>query len=524
MDCISPRLQPRFQTHGLALPLDISWRQIGENVFVPYIKPSTFVGLLSKNDMLSRLAGDIPKDDLEESLLQFWRNFSKQWSSHEVLQVSERKGIPLRRTIPCFLHGDEGRHHKKTGIMILSVQGVLGRGSAPFHKKVLKIWSKKKTQGLNIGGHSFRSRLLLMALPKRFYSQDPQNFLTMFDTIVSDLVDMEQVGFEHQGGRWRLQVLGLKGDLPFLTKAASLERHYLRAARTENPRNPPAGMCFLCAAGKTNVPYEDFTDQAAWLTAPFSRPWVTEPAFLKLSLVRSTPEDFLKPDIWHCFHGGMGMDFAASSLVEMLQLVPGTNIKDKCRSMNRLLSEWIETGNPRPHSGPFLPERVGLTSYQVCPDAGWSKFNDTRIYCKFIQNILERRVEEIWDNSTLLKILDAVQHINQCMSILFSGGLWLTSQQARDAGAHGRKWIFQYDALAKEAYANSMQRFPLLQKIHMLDHQFRDLEDCAKQLQYVWNPAAASVQMDEETMDSFELFFFGGELFSLGQGCSTFCK
>ena len=39
-----------------------------------------------------------------------------------------------------------------------------------------------------------------MALPKRFYSQDPQNFLTMFDTIVSDLVDMEQVGFEHQGG------------------------------------------------------------------------------------------------------------------------------------------------------------------------------------------------------------------------------------------------------------------------------------------------------------------------------------
>ena len=119
-------------------------------------------------------------------------------------------------------------------------------------------------------------------------------------------------------------------------------------------------------------------------------------------------------------------------------------------------------------------------------------------------------MEEIWDNSTLLKILDAVQHINQCMSILFSGGLWLTSQQARDAGAHGRKWIFQYDALAKEAYANSMQRFPLLQKIHMLDHQFRDLEDCAKQLQYVWNPAAASVQMDEETMDSFELFFWRG--------------
>ena len=458
--------------------------------------------------MLSRLAGDIPKNDLEDSLLQFWQNFSKQYPSHEVFQFSEMRGIPLRRTLPCFLHGDEGRHHKKTGIMILSVQGVLGRGSAPFHKKVFKIWSKKKTQGLNIGGHSFRSRLLLLALPKKFYSQDPQNFLTMFDTIVSDLVDMEQVGFEHQGGRWRLQVLGLKGDLPFLTKAASLERHYLRAARTENPRNPPVGMCFLCAAGQTSVPYEDFTDQAAWLTAPFSRPWVTEPAFLKLSLVRSGPEHFLKPDIWHCFHGGMGMDFAASSLVEMLQLVPGTNIKNKCRSMNGLLTEWIEMGNPRPYSGPFLPERVGLTSYQVCPDAGWSKFNDTRIYCKFIQDILERRVEEIWDNSTLLQILDAVQHINQCMSILFSGGLWLTSQQALDAGVHGRKWIFQYDALAKQAYANSMQRFPLLQKIHMLDHQFRDLENHAKQLQYVLNPAAASVQMDEETMDRVELFFF----------------
>ena len=175
--------------------------------------------------------------------------------------------------------------------------------------------------------------------------------------------------------------------------------------------------------------------------------------------------------------------------------------------MNRLLAEWIESGNPRPHSGPFLPERVGLTSYQVCPDAGWSKFNDTRIYCKFIQDILERKVDEIWDNSTLLQILHGVQQINKCMSILFSGGLWLTSQQALDAGAHGRKWIFEYDALAKQAYANGMQRFPLLQKIHMLDHHFRDLENYAKQLLYILNPAAASVQMDEETRGSVEFIF-----------------
>lgn len=494
----SASLVPRFQEHGLALPLEVSWHRINDSLRLPYIKPSTFAAYLGSSGLISKLAGDLPLDELEDSLLHFWRNFSKQFPSHEVFGATGSSSIPLRRTFPCLIHGDEGRHYKKQGIMVVSMQGCIGKGSAPFHKKVFNIWSKKKTLGLNIGGHSFCSRLLLLAIPKRYYSQEPEVYLSMFDSIVSDFADVERSGFDHKGERWGLQILGLKGDLPYLTKSATLTRHYLRAARTENPKAPPAGMCFLCSAGQTGVPYEDFRENATWVTAPVLRPWETPPSFLKLRLIRDCPEDFLKPDVWHCFHGGMGMDFASSALVEMLDLVPGGSMKNKCKSMNTWLNNWIGQGNPRPHSGPFLPERVGLTSYQLCPDAGWSKFNDTRIYLKFIQDTLEGKLSEINGNNTFIRILAATQNINKAMSILFSSGLWLTGGEAKKAGSCGRFWILEYDALAKEAFEQGKQRFPLFQKIHMLDHIFRNLCELGDRLPYILNPASLSVQLDEE--------------------------
>ena len=69
-----------------------------------------------------------------------------------------------------MIHGDEGRCFKKKGIMLLTVQGTLGQGTRPFVERFLKSDSdRKRRMGVNIGGHSFDSRLLFAAMQRKFY-------------------------------------------------------------------------------------------------------------------------------------------------------------------------------------------------------------------------------------------------------------------------------------------------------------------------------------------------------------------
>ena len=492
-------VQPRLRRHGLALDASITWHHVSDGLALPLLTPCNLVQAMVQAGYFSRLAGGIPPEDLEVHLLQFWRNYSPQFPGHSRLQA----GQPLRRTIPVYIHGDEGKHFKRSGLMVVSMQSVLGIGQKPFHKTPMSVWGRSRRQAMNIGGHSYLSRFLLMAVPRRYYSADATVYLSLFKRTVLDFKVLERDGFRCGGQTWFLQVLGLKGDLPFMTKTASLERHFLRAARKPDPKNPPVGMCFLCEAGQIGKPYEDFSATARWATEPSKPPWNSRPSFLMLNHITEQPQQFLKIDLWHCFHGGIGADFAASSLVEIMQKVlPPAAMHEKCLEVNRLLQRWIRKGNPRPHSGPFLAERISMTSYQVCPDAAWSKFDDTRIYLLFIQNLLEEREDALYDD-TILRILAGCRAANESMATLFRGGLWLTAEQAMTAGTLGRQFIFEYEALARDAYDSGRQRFPLFQKIHYLDHIWRVLCDCSRKVPYVLNPLSESNQMDEATWQPF---------------------
>ena len=465
------------------------------------LKPSDLVEAMVNEDHFSLLSGGLSEDETQAALLQFWRHYSRQFGDHDIFQHRLPPEQALRRTIPIYLHGDEGKHFKRSGIMIVTLQAVLGSGPEPYHlnKKVVSPRESVQRQALNIGGHSFLSRFLVMSIPRRFYAMQSEIYLTMFERMIADLKTLERDGFQHKGQTWLLQTLGLKGDLPFMTKTASLERHFLRAARKEDAKratNPP-GMCWLCHAGQVNIPYEDFKDSARWAHGPTTPPWRSTPSFLELKHMPKRPEQFLKLDLWHCFHGGVGMDFAASSIVEIMQkLLPRMHMKEKCKEVDRRLRLWVKRGNPKPHSGWFLPERISLTSYQVCPDAAWSKFDDTRIYLLFIQDLLES--ESDVSDEELLRVLAACKAVNESMSILFRAGLWLTAEQARTAGQLGRQFLWGYQALAVSAFKEGRQRFPLHQKTHYLDHIWRNLLLMSRRIPYVLNPLSESNQMDED--------------------------
>ena len=192
----------RFPKHGLALPIPISWQDISDKQSLPYLKPSDFMSHFAEHDLVGKLAGNVPQEQVEDNLLSFWRSYSKEFPGHQVFGGSQ----PLRRTIPCYLHGDEGRRYKKSGVMIVSLQTILGQSKS---KKVSKK-HLKQSQTLNLRGHSFSTRFLLMAIPRRYYANQSEVYLSVFEAVIRDLLSLQNEGFEYDGSMWRVQVLGLK--------------------------------------------------------------------------------------------------------------------------------------------------------------------------------------------------------------------------------------------------------------------------------------------------------------------------
>ena len=101
------------------------------------------------------------------------------------------------------------------------------------------------------------------------------------------------------------------------------------------------------------------------------------------------------------------------------------------------------------------------------------------------------------ENETLKSILDATRCINRSFKILYQSGLFLTSEEALEAGQLGRTFLRLYVHLAYSFYEKKQLRFPLVVKHHLLDHIYRRLISGSK-MEYSLNCLLDSVQMDED--------------------------
>lgn len=326
--------------------------------------------------------------------------------------------------------------------------------------------------------------------------------------MVADLKSLQQEGFTFQREKWYLVCLGLKGDMPFLRTAGGFNRHWQRAVRTADPSANPFGVCWKCLAGtRPGGPFEDFNTDALWAKTSTVNPWVTEPSPLQLFHCIDRPHDYFKADVWHNYHGGAGRTFIASVLVECLSLFTGSK-EDKISQLNSFLHKWAKRRDcSLPHSGSFTSERVGLTSFQVLPEGGWSKFADTHVYHKFLEWFLTKKEAEIQTNEILCMSLEAIRVINTVFSTLYCGGLWLEPNEAFLAGTGGRKWLELYARLAHTCFVQRRLRFPVYVKFHMLDHQFRSLISGSSK-PWTLNILCESVQADEDSCsEMFRRFF-----------------
>ena len=147
----------------------------GKTKDFPVLQVTDTIDFLIQNENMGRLVGGprINMADIQGVLLEFWRRFSKTHADHQIFAACENGELSLSRTIPIQIHGDEGRGFKRQGIMMLSIQGAIGRGQTPFLKKHVLPTARNKRMGLNIGGSSFNSRFLFASMPKKWYNTNP---------------------------------------------------------------------------------------------------------------------------------------------------------------------------------------------------------------------------------------------------------------------------------------------------------------------------------------------------------------
>lgn len=94
---------------GLRLNVKIS-QLPGEDlkgVYVVYL--TDFIQYMVDKHELCRLWGGIPRDEIQPTLRLFWSRFKTVEQDHEVFHQLDAGLIDPGRTIPLYVHGDEGR-------------------------------------------------------------------------------------------------------------------------------------------------------------------------------------------------------------------------------------------------------------------------------------------------------------------------------------------------------------------------------------------------------------------------------
>ncbi|CAE7941224.1 unnamed protein product [Symbiodinium sp. KB8] len=179
------------------------------------------------------------------SLALFWGRFQLLRPNHPVFELSESDRA---YTVPIYLFADEGRGYKKTGIMILGYEPVLGFGCEAEDEKTSRDELK-----MNFVGNTYMTRMLFSVLPKTSYEKKDIRLHALVENLTMDLARCFESGLsvkvEGRDVLLRVVAIGLKGDWPALIKLGKLERHFTRESDPIGLR----GFRMLCYGRESNL-------------------------------------------------------------------------------------------------------------------------------------------------------------------------------------------------------------------------------------------------------------------------------
>ena len=414
-----------FSKYGLSADVAMKTMDVGTGELknFPYLPFSEWVRFLLDNDEVERLVG-VPAAQRPELLEEFWHRYEQVHPAHDIFRLSREGRVTLRETIPVFCHVDDGRTYKSKGLFVLSVHGALGQGTAAYKRRVgvQKTIMKKNPMGMNYIGNTWGTHFIFCSLLRQAMADDD----TLLDRVLSvfskDMEDLAIKGVQNTRGDARLhvQLLAVKGDLPALSKVGKFERHYLRAPKRANSKNPCIGICWLCRAGQENpshIPYEDFRECSEWRRTFLSdKPWPTRPAIMGSMPVDQTAEPLIfRTDLWHNWHNGLSKYFIAI-MIHMWIVTPGLinagSIEEKFKFVTGDYLSYCSRARITPYLKEFNRDTIGFDSAESQPHGSWNKGVVSTHLMLFIQDFCLRFVEGKFDDDYLLRTLAPFRTVN----------------------------------------------------------------------------------------------------------------
>lgn len=153
--------QRAFAKFGLRLGVQITYVDVDAPEKYPMLLPSSFLELIDKGNHWEMISGQPTLARAEASFELFWKQYEVLFPNFSFFETARRNSIPFKRVCPVYIHGDEGTHFKKSGIMILQWQGVLGAGTSRSVNA-----NTTDAQAVNSLGNTLRTRLLVGVMPR----------------------------------------------------------------------------------------------------------------------------------------------------------------------------------------------------------------------------------------------------------------------------------------------------------------------------------------------------------------------
>ena len=297
------RTQEIFKESGLSCPIPLAYVDIGGGRQHEVFRVESYLRLFSLHEKLPFLLGHVNNFDLVEL---FWLRYKAVNPKHCIYTTHAGRE---KFVIPCLFHADEGRTLKKSQIMVMNLQPVLGGNPDPEYDP--------SAMHNNFKYSTFATRMLLTVMVKKVYRKSSAPLDLVLDSIAQELLKLWTDGVEVQLGSCKvtlfIAVVSLKGDWPILAKAGQLARFFGRMTR--NPENSSVGCCHLCLGGQTGYDLHDFGDGAAWrATYLLHNPFKSGRASAFSILPYHDPL-WYRFDIFHTAHKGVLAELTGSALV-----------------------------------------------------------------------------------------------------------------------------------------------------------------------------------------------------------------
>lgn len=503
MDC--HRLMAK--KHRLSLPVDkdyLDTKAKNKSLRIPFLRFRNWMKFVLENNCMHIFSGLVKPDRKREGDIweAFWQRYEKQHRSHPIYQLARDGKVKLRNCVGVLLHGDEGRSRKRQAFLLLNLHSPLGRGVEVGLQRATKREYLKMLP--NFVGHSYTNRFLVSAIPKAQYTgENSFVFDLLLDKVAEELCHMSSVGVQQDGETYHAFCLGGVGDWPWLVKSGNLQRSFMNVEKHkeehgagQRQRQDCRGICHLCQAGQPGWPYEQIGSRHPTWEASIC----AESPFDGQNPLEAIPHPvdefpfFYHFDLFHCWHLGMAKHYLGSMLALLSGLEDGGNIDLRFNQLTDKYLRWCSENGRTAHCLRIMKEHIQRISTSHYPQGTWHKGDLSTSLMLWVE---ARYLSENWQDETLALAGQAAVAINGCIRLLYSGGAWLSPNEARECGDLGLRFLRRYNRLACMAFQEQKRFWLVMPKAHALHHIFLGLVK-GSELGPTLSPIVTSVQQDED--------------------------